>query len=152
MLIEFCHVLLSHLTNLVQIRSDWFNLGQIRSSWIKLVQIGSNQIGSNQIWSIWIKLNQLGSNQIKLVQISSYCQNLGIGAWPPPLSFDYSETWLMLVMLEYIQNCFFKFFIHMIKINFLHAFDKLDKYKCVENGYRKLETSRNIKNNIFFYF
>ena len=134
MLIEFCHVLLSHLTNLVQIRSDWFNLGQIRSSWIKLVLIGSNQIKSDQFGSNWIKQDQIKSNWFKSVLI------VKIWGWglDPSLSFDYSETWLMLVMLEYVQNCFFKFFIHMIKINFLHAFDKSDKYMCVENGHRKL--------------
>jgi hypothetical protein len=67
-----------------------------------LVKIGSNPIKSDQIGSNWIKSSQNGSNRILL-------PNFGGGAWPPPLSFvfDYWETWLMLVMLEHVQACFF---------------------------------------------
>ena len=82
-----CLTFETNLSNLVQIR---------------LIQL--DQIGSNQI-------KQVESNQVKLVQISSYCQNLGVGAWPPPLFFvfDYWKTWLMLVMLEHVQAFFYWF-------------------------------------------
>ena len=47
---------------------------------IKLDQLGSNLIRLDQIGLDWIKLDQVGSN----------CQNLGVGACPPPLPYPLS--------------------------------------------------------------